>query len=352
MAYFFKKDFDLSEKYYKEAYKLDPYNDILKKNYALLLLAQQKYKDAWLIYDGRLNLSDFLFKNSTLNNVKDKLWNNQVLKKGDKILIIKEQGIGDEILFSSMYPELIKSFPNCYIETEKRLLNLFKNSFVNNNNFIEFGKISKKRKLLTDIDHIIYAGSLGKIYRNNITDFPLKNYLKASDLDKNLTSFLLKFKNQIKVGISWKSKALIGTDKSINLEDFKPILLNKKFTFFNLQYYDSEEEIKVFEKENSSIKINNLEKVDLYNDFDSIASFLKKLDIFITVSNSTAHLSAALGVPTWIIKPKNHAVLHYWNQKSNKTPWYPSVKLYDQLDPLTQTIDNINKDLIKKFINY
>ncbi len=82
----------------------------------------------------------------------------------------------------------------------------------------------------------------------------------------------------------------------------------------------------------------------MFNDFDNLAALLINLDLFITVSNSTAHLAGALGVKTILIKPTNHALFHYWNQKNDKTPWYKSVKL-------------INKDLIKdknlieKYIN-
>ena len=125
VAYFYKKEFQIGEKYYKQAFALDPKNDVLKKNYSLLLLAQQKYQQGWSLYDGRLNLNEFLFKNSTLNNVKQKLWTNQKINFKNKILVIKEQGIGDEILFSSIYPNLLKKFPNCLIETERRLLSLF-----------------------------------------------------------------------------------------------------------------------------------------------------------------------------------------------------------------------------------
>ena len=176
-----------------------------------------------------------------------------------------------------------------------------------------------------------------------------KYFLISDNLSKQLLVFLNQFENKIKIGISWKSKALIGQDKSLKLEYLKPILTNKHCCFFNLQYYESNEEINKLEEQNSSIKIHNLEGVDLFNDFSTVASFLKKLDLFITVSNSTAHLAAALGVETWIIKPKNHAVLHYWNQTGNTTPWYPSVKLYNFKENWSETIDNINKDLIKKF---
>ena len=351
VAYFYKKEFQTGEKYYEQAFALDPKNDVLKKNYSLLLLAQQKYQEGWSLYDGRLNLNEFLFKNSTLNNVKQKLWTNQKINSKNKILVIKEQGIGDEILFSSIYPDLLKKFPNCLIETEKRLLSLFKLSFGFENNFIEYRSISNEKKELEKFDYTIYAGSLGKLFRNSINDFPKKSFLKSPKIiNNNIKKVLEESKNYIKIGISWTSKSLVGSDKSLTLIQLKPILsMKKKFYFINMQYHDSKNEIIKFEKDNNNIKINELINVDMYNDFDALAFTLKKLDLFITVSNSTAHLAAALGVETWIIKPKNHAVFHYWNQPGKTTPWYNSVNLYECQGDWSKTIDNIKKDLEKKF---
>ena len=61
------------------------------------------------------------------------------------------------------------------------------------------------------------------------------------------------------------------------------------------------------------------------------------------------HLAGALGVETWLIKPKNHASFHYWNQISNRTPWYGSVKLYDGNKKPNKIFKNIKTDLLKKF---
>ena len=352
VAYFYKKEFELGEYYYKQAFSLDPNNDVLKKNYSLLLLAQQKYNQGWKLYDGRLNLNDFLQKNSTLNNVKKKLWSNQKINTNSKILVIKEQGIGDEILFSSMYPDLLKKFPNCTIETEKRLLSLFKNSFgdESKSKFVEYRSISAQKNELAKYDYTIYAGSLGRLFRNSVNDFPKKNFLKSENLNKNLKDHFKILKDKIKIGISWTSKSLVGKDKSITLNELMPILsLNKNFYFINMQYHNSKNEIINFENKNKNIKINNLDNLDMYNDFDSLASALNKLDLFITVSNSTAHLAAALGVETWIIKPKNHAVFHYWNQPEKKTPWYDSVILYEYEKNWSSTIEKIKIDLDNKF---
>ena len=42
-----------------------------------------------------------------------------------------------------------------------------------------------------------------------------------------------------------------------------------------------------------------------------LESILKNLDLFISVSNSTAHLAASLGVKTLLVRPEKHALFHY-----------------------------------------
>ena len=97
---------------------------------------------------------------------------------------------------------------------------------------------------------------------------------------------------------------------------------------FNLQYGDVLDEINNFN--NKKNKLMKIEDLDLYNDFEGVAAFLKSLDMFVTISNSTAHLAGSLGVKTILIKPDNYALFHYWNQKNNKTPWYNCVELIDK----------------------
>ena len=118
----------------------------------------------------------------------------------------------------------------------------------------------------------------------------------------------------------------------------------KNCNFINLQYGNVENEINNYNN-NFNKNLISLENLDLFNDFDNLASVLKNLDLFISVSNSTAHLAGALGVKTLLIRPENHAIFHYWNQPSNQTPWYKSITLLDKDEIIS------SKNLIEKYLD-
>jgi tetratricopeptide (TPR) repeat protein len=350
IAYFHNKEYDNANNFFEICKKINPDNDKFKKNYSYFLLYKQQYKKAWEIADGRLDLQEFIKRGSWIENFKNKIWNGEKLHQEDKILIVKEQGIGDEILYSTMYPEALRYFSNIQIEVEKRLLTIFQKSYGNEEKFLPAFSISNDKEKLKDIKKVIFSASLARLFRNSKESFPKKNILKTDDKIFNKIKIKLeKISKNKKVGISWKSKRVFfGEAKSIDLSFFSSIFNNKSLTFINLQYGEVDEDILRLKKD-YNIEIINLKEIDLFNDFEATSSLLKNLDLFISVSNSTAHLAGALNVETLLIKPKANAIFHYWNQPSDSTPWYPSIKLIEQTDNNEKMIKEINKILINKF---
>ena len=296
------------------------------------------------MFESRKETPKFLkSKNKSIIRQTLKAKKETILNK--KILVVREQGIGEEILFSSMYKELINLNNNIKIETDKRLINIFERSF-EINNFVKEGFYSKNNNELKNFDSIIFAGSLCSYFRKNKKDFLKKSYLVD---DHNKT---LKIKdnpifknNDLKIGISWKSVVSIyGKLKSLNLSDFKP-LIKKNRQFINLQYGEVKEEIK--KTENKNFNMYSFKNINLFNDLDDLMSILKNLDIFVTVSNSTAHLAAAMGVKTLLICPKKSSTYFYWSNENNKTPWYKNVQIFQIDRSLKETIENVNKVLNK-----
>ncbi len=345
-SYFDINNFELAKSYALRALKLNENDGDIKKILAFIYLRNQDYDIGWSYFEGRLKTSDFQEKNDSLNKIQKKLFIGKNLNKNKKILIMREQGVGDEILYGSIYSDVLENIENVKIECDPRLLGLFKNSFSKyKDNFVELGSISNDQKKIDTFDNVLYAGSLGKFFRKKIKDFKNKPYLIANENRiKEFKSYLKKFDKKINIGLSWKSfKNRYSSEKSLSLYNFKNIFKLRGCNFFNLQYGDVTEEVTEFTNKNNFEIITNKE-LDLYNDFESLAGLLKNIDVFLTVSNSTAHLAGSLGVRTILIKPSNHALFHYWNQPTNKTPWYNSIEVVDR-DFLN------NNELINNIIN-
>ncbi len=318
--------------------------DEFKKVLSIIYFHELNFKKAWFYFDGRLGLNEFVKRNENYKLIKKKILKNKKINPKEKLLVIREQGVGDEILYGTIYKDLLDTYKNTIIEADERLIPLFKNSLDSSHQdkFVKLGYFSNNYERLKDINQVLYSGSLGYYFRNNITDFSKKNYIKIPNKEiSEAKTKLERFKKQYKIGLSWKSfNALYSNQKSLNLTDFNFLIQSNILDFINLQYGDVDREIITFNK-NSKNKIHTIENVDLFNDFMKIASILKNIDLFITVSNSTAHLAGALGVKTLLIKPFNQATFHYWNQPTNRTPWYESIELVDR-DELE------NKELFEK----
>ena len=322
------------------ALKIKPHDGDIQKTLSFIFLKDHDFEKGWDYFEGRLSLNEFVKRNENIERLNKKLFRKKILNNSkNKFLIVREQGVGDEILYGSMYGDLLKNIENVTIECDPRLLNLFKRSFPEySNSFVELGSISNKDYELEKIDYVLYAGSLGRYYRKSLKNFVNGPFLKV-DQEKytEIQSKLSKYDNRYNIGISWKSfNNRYASDKSLELDDFEDVFKLPNCNIFNLQYGDVLNEINNFNnKKNKLLRINEL---DLYNDFDSVAAFLKSLDMFVTISNSTAHLAGSLGVKTILIKPDNYALFHYWNQKNNKTPWYNCVELIEKKDFLSGCI--------------
>ena len=339
------KNIEWVEKNFQSQKALGNLNYEFMQGYSYLLLNKKRFSEAFDLFDARLQTKDFPKKNINYINIIKKLNTQKKIERKSKILIVKEQGVGDEILFSSMYNDLLNKHSNVQIECDPRLLKIFNRSF-KKNIFFPFGHFSSTKDKMENFDKILYAGSLTKYFRKNEEDFKTEPYLKTlEEIDNNINAKLENFKDTKKIGISWKSVVNIyGTLKSLKIKDFEKIISKNK-TLINLQYGKTDKEIKKFIEDGNNLYTFN--DIDLFNDFDSLISILKHLDVFVTVSNSTAHFAGALGVPTILICPKKSSTYYYWDYENGKTPWYKSVSIVKFKDSIENTMSLVN-DLIER----
>ena len=109
----------------------------------------------------------------------------------------------------------------------------------------------------------------------------------------------------------------------------------------NLQYGSIEEDKRYISSQKKYLK--TFDDLDLFNDIESCMGLLKNLDLFITVSNSTAHFAGALGIPTILICPKKSSTYYYWNTDDGSSIWYKNIKVLGIEISVSKTIEHINK---------
>ena len=323
--YFFKGDINNAEKFYTLSINSNQKNYEAKYSLAQCQLAKLNYKEGWSNFDFRWLSHNF---NSPIFQTN---WPKFKIKSERKnVLLWQEQGIGDQILFIRFLKDLMPIINNLYIEIDKRLHPIIKRLYPNINFY--------NRSLSIDdinINSQLPLGDLGSFFVQDDSYF-LKNnksYI-TSDIKKNeeLQS-KLNSKNKIKCGISWISKNKdIGLNKSLTLEMLKPILSISNISFIDLQYNDTNVERENFYK-NNGIKVDKIKELDNFNDINGITSLIDICDFVITVSNSNAHLSGALGKETFLLLPKGKGKLWYWTSQNYKSVWYPSIQIVEQEEP-------------------
>ncbi len=308
---------------YNRALTIEPGFSEAINNRGHLFLSQMNFLQGWPDYEARFHTKAY---DSKPIESKKPIWNGDFSLQGP-LFIWGEQGVGDQILHSSMLTNLMTLPQKKIVGIQDKLIPLFKRSFPD----FEFIDLSQETVPEERYEAHIPIGSLGQFFKRTTADFSeQKPYLVDDSLLTAQFRKQLKHSGKILCGLSWKSvNQRVGDDKSIPLTALLPILNNPKLEFINLQYGDVTTEMEAFQKEHQ-IHIQSLANLDIYNDLDGLASLIQACDLVITGSNSTAHLAGAMGKETFLLLPKHAGKFWYWHTLDKKSLWYPSINIYQQ----------------------
>ena len=218
-----------------------------------------------------------------------------------------EQGLGDEIMYSSILPELITRFghDNVILDCEDRLIPVFERSF----------KIKcRPRRSMTKYngEPLIAMADLVRFFRHELNHFPGKPFLKPNpEYVEFWTEWL---KDKPKVGIAWK-----GRQGELPPKD----LIGVPTTAIDLQYGD-----------HPPLEGLIVPPVDQMTEVDKAFALVSCLDKVISVPQTIIHYAGSQGVECdVIIPPPDSGEIDNsldWSFSSNM-PWYNSVKVYRSL---------------------
>jgi len=310
---------------YDRAISLTPSHAKALYNKGFLLLSLGKLREGFKLYAARRELGDATASTLTTSLPR---WDGST--RTGRILIWAEQGIGDEVFYSSMLPLITGRTVDLTVSADKRLHAVYLRSFPG----IKLIDRNTQEQLdLRNYDAQTSLVNLPAALRMELHELTAQRrvpFFKPDITQKEAIAANGGFLRGAPVcGISWRSaNKAFGTKKSVKLADLAPLISSPDITFVNLQYGEVAGEIEeVRQKLGASIHL--VDGLDPFNDIDGLLALIDNCDIVFTTSNVTAHLAGSIGKKAVVLVPSGEARIWYWFGES-QSRWYPSIKLVHQ----------------------
>ncbi|MBT3786925.1 MAG: glycosyltransferase family protein [Alphaproteobacteria bacterium] len=290
-----------------DALEISPTNSKARLNRATLNLSLGNFEQGWLDFEARLDMPGW---HMALPLDMGQKWRGENLT-GKTILLCTEQGMGDNIQCIRYARNLKEMGARIIVAAPPALADLFKQ--------------------VSGVDQVITTTSPPAFdFWCPLFSLPL---LLAERLTIPTTSYLRCPTNQgaqneiKKIGIVWAGDPLHQDDarRSMNLRDLSPLFDRSDREFVNLQAGNRAHDPAHLDTGYIS---DPAEPLDNYT---ATAREISKLDLVISVDTSVAHLASAMGKPVWLMVA--HTPDWRWQFEGERTPWYPSMKLFRQITP-------------------
>lgn len=298
--------------------------DLVKYYLSYIYLIEGDLERGWIYYD--LGFSALLPASSLRSNRKfsQPKWQGQTVT--GTLLIWREQGLGDEILFSTCLGDLHDLNLDIILECDPRLIGIYQRTYPKFRVRQESINIDFTPQF-NDFDYQIAIGSLPRYFRRKIGEFDSKPYL-WQPLTQSVVLVkerLAPHNNKILIGVCWRS-AKLSTERNSNytaLKDWASLLSNPNYQFVNLLHGDCEAEINEVEQL-LNIKILRWKDINLKDDLETVLALTSQLDCVVSIGSAVSVIAASAGVNTLVLLQRSWVLLG----NSENYPWYPNVKAF------------------------
>lgn len=285
------------------------------RNKAAVLLTMGVYDQGWKLYEWRWKLNGISRK---YQNAPQPLWLGSESIQGKTILLYAEQGLGDSIQFCR-YAELVAALgARVVMEMPTPLIALFRT-------LKGVDELVATGEPLPEFDYQCPLLSMPLAFNTTLESIPNNGAYLRSDAAKLLEwSKRLGDRKRTRVGLVWRGNKNYADDhlRSFSLAAILPYLPD------GFEYISLQKDIEVEDRATLDDHTNIRSFEDYLTDFTDTAALCDLMDLVISVDTGVAHLSGALGKPTWVMLP--FISEWRWLMDRSDSPWYSSVKLYRQ----------------------
>lgn len=306
---------------------------------AQVALRERDFASGWDGYDLRFETSPAM---ATWRPPPLPRFERDDLGRGLRVAVWREQGIGDQLLFSTLLPELAAG-ARPVVEVDARLAPLYRR----NHPAIEFVAPEESARAFESCERHMPLGSLPRLFRRDAASFAAQPAaLLRADADR-----VRAMRDALGPGrwiaVSWRSfqprgRAHLAKRKSMPVEGLAGLAAAGGVRLLDVQYGDVDADRAAFESAHPGL-MRRVEGLDTYNDFEGLLAAVEACEAVVTVSNVTAHLAGVNGKRAFVLFTGDHSPFHYWDaRKGERSLWYPSVEVVtapgEAWDPLVQAV--------------
>lgn len=305
----------------------EPAHVLARWNLSIQQLEAGDLPEAFDNYEARWDWPDFPSERRTFDIPRWKGEN----PEGKRILVWREQGVGDEIRFAGVLPDLVASGARVTFECSAKLAALFRMSFPGIEVRAETPAVRRRAQDYRDFDFEVPVGSLARHFRPTAERMRQKcrPWLRRdAEIEERFRADIGAAPHQPVIGLSWRSsnRNLYRNQHYMNAEYLAPLKLLGASKFVCLQYDECRDEVAALRQ--MGLPIYDFGNVDQMNDLVSASYLAGACDLVISAGTATAELCAGLGIATVLFGLPNSQI----RLGTDGVPWHPATRFLP-LDP-------------------
>ena len=294
---------------FTRALTLNPDSKRARTELAIAQLLRGDLREGFATYEARKRLPE-----TPTPDFAQPAWDGGPIK-GKRILLYPEQGLSDVLLFVRFARELKRRGAKVLVLCQLPLKELLANV-----DYID--DVVAEGESLPAFD--VHASMVSLPYLCE-PDFdvvsdpylaaPSDRLIKLGRLDKA----------RLRIGIYWAANGAQPIDRlrSVPFTQFLAFTGDPELLIFSLQGGARQKDIQQF---GATGLVHDVGRGIF--DFAEAASALSQLDVLISIDAPIAHLSAAMGLKTWVLLPAHPD--WRWQLGGTRAPWYPTARLFRQ----------------------
>jgi len=250
---------------------------------------------------------------------RERLWLGESSLEGKTILLSAEQGLGDTLQFCRYAAVLSGLGARVLLEVQPPLVSVL--ATVDG-----VSQVFAIGSELPSFELHCPLLSLPLALKTRIDSIPAaQGYLQADAARVAKWRERLAAYRGLRIGLAWSGNRQHSHDRDRSI----PLATLLAGLPTDFQYISLQKDVREVDARTLHARADVLDLRSELRDFDDTAALCKNLDVVISVDSAVAHLSGALGQPTWVLLPF-HPDWRWLTERSD-SPWYRSVRLFRQV---------------------